>query len=258
MPDFLLESTNIIWFSQVARVLHLMYRLVVQPNMSRAQTFADAFLSSGGIETLLVLLQREVKIGDCDDLSSFDHDDTVASAQETELDTETHCPTESSQVGETGLTKERETNLSEMDSISESSNVAGATISTGSNIERMQSIPENGFLKNLGGISFSISAENARNNAYNVDKSDEIVLGIINLLGALVSSGYLKFGTHAPPDVTNNLLGLLEGGGTMFDDKVSLLLFALQKAFQAAPNRLMTGRVYTALLGASVLICFSS
>nr|XP_009598677.1 BEACH domain-containing protein C2 [Nicotiana tomentosiformis] len=238
--------------NQVARVLHLMYRLVVQPNMSRAQTFADAFLSSGGIETLLVLLQREVKIGDCDDLSSFDHDDTAASAQETELDTETHCPTESSQVGETGLTKERETSLSEMDSVSESPSVAGATISTGSNIERMQSIPENGFIKNLGGISFSISAENARNNAYNVDKSDEIVLGIINLLGALVSSGYLKFGTHAPPDVTNNLLGLLEGGGTMFDDKVSLLLFALQKAFQAAPNRLMTGRVYTALLGASI------
>ncbi|OIT25076.1 PREDICTED: BEACH domain-containing protein C2 [Nicotiana attenuata] len=238
--------------NQVARVLHLMYRLVVQPNMSRAQTFADAFLSCGGIETLLVLLQREVKIGDCDDLSSFAHDHTAASAQETELDTETHCPTESSQVGETGLTKERETSLSEMDSVSESSNVAGATISTGSNIERMQSIPENGFLKNLGGISFSISAENARNNAYNVDKSDEIVLGIINLLGALVSSGYLKFGTHAPPDVTNNLLGLLEGGGTMFDDKVSLLLFALQKAFQAAPNRLMTGRVYKTLLGASI------
>ncbi|KAJ6710029.1 BEIGE/BEACH-RELATED [Salix koriyanagi] len=42
----------------------------------------------------------------------------------------------------------------------------------------------------------------------------------------------------------------------MFDDKVSLLLFALQKAFQAAPNRLMTTTVYTALLAASVF--FSS
>ncbi|KAK4379324.1 hypothetical protein RND71_001186 [Anisodus tanguticus] len=237
--------------NQVARVLHLMYRLVVQPNMSRAQTFAEAFLSCGGIETLLVLLQREVKIGDCDNLSSLDHNVTAASAQETELDTEAH-PIESSEVGETGITKERETSLSEMESVPEPFNGAGATISTRSTIKKTQSIPENAFLKNLGGISFSINAENARNNAYNVDKSDEIVLGIINLLGALVSSGYLKFGTHAPPDVTNNLLGLLEGGGTMFDDKVSLLLFALQKAFQAAPNRLMTSRVYTALLGASI------
>ncbi|XP_060218692.1 BEACH domain-containing protein C2 [Lycium barbarum] len=239
--------------NQVARVLHLMYRLVVQPNMSRAQTFSEAFLSCGGIETLLVLLQREVKIGDCDDLPSLDHNATAASAQETELDTEVHCPMGSSEVGETGFTKERETSLSETESVPESFAGSGATISTRrSTIEKMQSIPENAFLKNLGGISFSINAENARNNAYNVDKSDEIVLGIINLLGALVSSGYLKFGAHAPPDVTNNLLGLLEGGGTMFDDKVSLLLFALQKAFQAAPNRLMTSRVYTALLGASI------
>ncbi|KAM3397586.1 BEACH domain-containing protein C2 [Capsicum galapagoense] len=238
--------------NQVARVLHLMYRLVVQPNMSRAQTFADAFLSCGGIETLLVLLQREVKIGDCDDLSSLDHKATAASAQETELDSEAHGPMGSSEVGETGFTIERETSLNAMESVSESFNGAGATISTRSTIEKMQSIPENAFLKNLGGISFSISPENARNNAYNVDRSDEIVLGIINLLGALVSSGYLKFDTHALPDMTNNLLGLLEGGGTMFDDKVSLLLFALQKAFQAAPNRLMTSRVYTALLGASI------
>uniref|UniRef100_A0A3Q7EKN2 BEACH domain-containing protein C2 n=1 Tax=Solanum lycopersicum TaxID=4081 RepID=A0A3Q7EKN2_SOLLC len=236
--------------NQVARVLHLMYRLVVQPNMSRAQTFSDAFLSGGGIETLLVLLQREVKTGDCDDLSTVDHNVTNASAQEAELDTEAHCLMGSSEVGETGYTKERETGVNAMESVL--FNGAGATISSRSTIEKMQSIPENAFLKNLGGISFSISAENARNNAYNVDKSDEIVLGIINLLGSLVSSGYLKFGTHAPPDVTNNLLGLLEGGGTMFDDKVSLLLFALQKAFQAAPNRLMTSRVYTALLGASI------
>ncbi|KAL0015570.1 hypothetical protein SO802_002639 [Lithocarpus litseifolius] len=42
--------------NQVARVLHLMYRLVVQPNTFRAQTFAEAFLSCGGLETLLVLL----------------------------------------------------------------------------------------------------------------------------------------------------------------------------------------------------------
>nr|KYP64267.1 Neurobeachin-like protein 2 [Cajanus cajan] len=126
--------------NQVARVLHLFYRLVVQPNTSRAHTFAEEFLACGGIETLLVLLQKEAKTGDS------------------------------------------------------------------------------------------------------------------GLLGALVASGHLRFGSGAGPDTTSNLLGvgLHDKGGTMFEDKVSLLLYALQKAFQAAPNRLMTNNVYTALFAASI------
>ena len=43
-----------------------------------------------------------------------------------------------------------------------------------------------------------------------------------------------------------------DGNGTMFDDKVSLLLFALHKAFQATPRRLMSSKVYAALFGALV------
>ena len=96
----------------------------------------------------------------------------------------------------------------------------------------------------------SISADNARNNAYNIDKSDCIVVGIIKLLGILVKSGYLKFNFNAPSPDVPGIAGL--AGGSMFDDKVSLLLFALQKAFQAAPRRLMTSNVYKALLAASV------
>ena len=59
--------------------------------------------------------------------------------------------------------------------------------------------------------------------------------------------------------MSNNIIGntLPDGGGSMFEDKVSLLLFALQKAFQAAPNRLLTSNVYAALLGASVRLIFS-
>nr|KAJ0227981.1 hypothetical protein LSAT_V11C100037230 [Lactuca sativa] len=40
----------------------------------------------------------------------------------------------------------------------------------------------------------------------------------------------------------------------MFEGKVSLLRYALQRAFQAAPNRLMTNNAYLALLGASDLL----
>ena len=109
-------------------------------------------------------------------------------------------------------------------------------------------------MKNLGGISLSISADNARNNVYNVDNNDGIVVGIIGLLGALVASGCLKFGSRVSSEMTSSLFGgaLNDAGGSMFEDKISLLFFALQKAFQAAPNRLMTSNVYTALLGASV------
>ncbi|KAF1898306.1 hypothetical protein Lal_00033073 [Lupinus albus] len=122
------------------------------------------------------------------------------------------------------------------------------------NNDRMTLPSEIPSIKNLGGISLSISAENARKNVYNADKNDGIVVGIIDLLGALVASGHLRFGSHAGPGTTSNVLsvGTQDGGSSMFEDKVSLLLYALQKAFQAAPNRLMTNNVYTALLAASI------
>uniref|UniRef100_A0A5B7ADS9 BEACH domain-containing protein C2 n=1 Tax=Davidia involucrata TaxID=16924 RepID=A0A5B7ADS9_DAVIN len=239
--------------NQVTRVLHLIYRLVVQPNTSRAYTFAEAFISCGGIETLLVLLQREAKAGDCDNPdSSFENDETL-SVRGSELDNGSGV-LESSHCDDVRFQEEKELTSHEEVFEPESFNSGGSSVavSTGTNIERMASISENHFIKNLGGISFSISSDNARNNVYNVDKGDGIVVGIIGLLGALVTSRHLKIGSYPAPDVTSNLPSLDEGGGTMFDDKVSLLLFALQKAFQAAPNRLMTRNFYTALLGASI------
>ncbi|KAM7472131.1 hypothetical protein LguiA_010314 [Lonicera macranthoides] len=212
--------------NQVARVLHLIYRLVVQPNTSRAKTFAEAFLSCGGIETLLVLLQREANAGD----SSIEKNETL-STRGSKLDN----------VGD-DVEPVAEKDVPSPDKAFESVSHNEKTVST----------VENTLIKNLGGISFSISADNARNNVYNVDNSDGVVVGIIGLLGALVISGHLKFHSHAFLDSTANVLGSLEGGGTMFDDKVSLLLFALQKAFQAAPIRLMTTNVYASLLGAAI------
>lgn len=211
--------------------------------------FAEAFIESGGIESLLVLLQKEAKAGD--DPVLVTKNDKNLSVQGTERDSD--CGNLERNKDDEVRSPE-ESGLREEDSKSEPLNTGTVpvAISTGIKIERMPSISENSFMKNLGGISLSITADNARNNFYNVDKSDAVVVGIIELLGALISCGHLS--SQAPSERTSNFagIGLHDRGGTMFDDKVSLLLFALQKAFQAAPNRLMTGNVYTALLGASV------
>lgn len=222
--------------------MHLIYRLVVQPNTSRAETFAEAFISSGGIETLLVLLQREANTKD-HDVPENDDDILSVSGSKAESHYGVH---ENYNTDDGGSLNGSE--FSSYDPHNRNSVLAGMASSIGSRMSASESL----FLKNLGGISFSISAENARNNVYNIDKSDGIVVAIVGLFGALVISGHLKFGVHAPPDLPGNLPGLLEGAGSMFDDKVLLLHFALQKTLQAAPNRLMTRNVYTALLSASV------
>ncbi|KAK6920235.1 Neurobeachin, beta-propeller domain, partial [Dillenia turbinata] len=241
--------------SQVARVLHLIYRLVVQPNTSRAYTFAESFISCGGIETLLVLLQREAKAGDHSAPEPAMRNDGGLSVQESgeEIGSMLLEKSEGEDLGpleNKELSSHKKNRQSEFFDGSENSIAA----LTGMGIESRGSVSEALFVKTLGGISFKISADNARNNVYNVDRSDGIVVGIINLLGALVTSGHLKFECNGPSDTASNFngSGLHEGGGTMFEDKVSLLLFALQKAFQAAPNRLMTSNVYMALIGASI------
>lgn len=230
-------------------MLHLFYRLVVQPNTSRASTFAQSFISCGGIETLLVLLQREVKTGNHNILShsgESDADNVLknCSAQETSLGDQLELSDE----------KESASNGKNLVSKSLNSDHGSFKVSLAANIERMISAPENQLVKNLGGIGFSITADSARNNVYNIDDGDGIVVGILSLLGALVTNGHLKIVSNTTTTPSGNVLSTGPEGGTMFDDKVSLLLFALQKAFQAAPRKLMTTNVYTALLGATVCI----
>ncbi|MFQ6625467.1 hypothetical protein Gotur_005746 [Gossypium turneri] len=230
---------------QVARVLHLIYRLVVQPNATRAQTFASSFMGSGGIETLLVLLQREVKAGDHNIPETSTKEDESLSVQRSEP--------EGSQ--DEGSMKERDQiSQKDFESLFLDGGCSLVAASPSVKMERMSSVSEIAFMKNLGGISIPISADNARNNVYNVDKNDGIVVGVIGLLAALVAHGHLKIGLRESSEMTSSLFGvaLSDSGGSMFDDKVSLLFYALQKAFQAAPNRLMTSNAYTALLGASI------
>ncbi|KAL9228969.1 hypothetical protein vseg_004493 [Gypsophila vaccaria] len=241
--------------NQVARVLHLIYRLVVQPNASRAKNFADAFISSGGVETMLVLLQREAKAGDPDSLDplvenneSADDCGVSESNDDNKLESsEEKKPTSESKLDVEQLGISKTVDLDLLDGDDEFDDV-----STGMIMERTTSVADNLFLKNVGGINLSISADSARNNVYNFDRSDGIVVGIIKLLGTLVTSGQLKLKTSGSlPDVTSST-GVPYSSGSMFDDKVSLVLFALQKAFQAAPRRLMTTNVYTALFAASI------
>lgn len=208
----------------------------MQPNTARAHSFAKAFLACGGIETLLVLLQREVKAGESDALESapknpeFKKNENDGSSEITE----TYQDDEGSQSADS------------------CSNIGPSSPDV--YIEGMTRTSETPSVKNLGGISLSISADSARKNVYNADKSDGIVVGIVGLLGALIVSGHLRHGSRSGLDTASNFLGvgLQDGGSTMFEDKVSFLFYALQKAFQAAPCRLLTNNVYTTLLTASV------
>ncbi|CAM0903433.1 unnamed protein product [Alopecurus aequalis] len=241
--------------NQVARLLHLIYRLIVQPNISRANMFAQSFISGGGVETLLVLLQREAKAGNNHILDSpgaiLSESDVPSNG---DSDTKTTGGEVYHQTDEIQLA-EQESIVHEEETEQKATNTNNASFKMlGANIGRNISNSENQLLKNLGGINFSITADNVRNNVYNVDKGDGIVVGIIHILGALVASGHLKF----PSSASNANLpgGLLttahEEGNIMLEDRVSLLLFALQKAFQAAPRRLMTANVYMALISAAI------
>nr|CAB3485370.1 unnamed protein product [Digitaria exilis] len=238
--------------NQVARVLHLIYRLIVQPNISRANMFSQSFISSGGVEALLVLLQREAKGG-----NKIILDDSGANLSENDVhrrrssNRKVDSADKRCQVDETLLAEHHETIFHEEACEHEATNLNDMLESDiGSNVPGL----ENGLLKNLGGISFSITSDNVRNNVYNVDKGDGIVVGIIHILGALVASGHLKFESGvANPNIPGGSQATLnEEGNPMPEDRVSLLLFALQKVFQAAPRRLMTSNVYMALISAAI------
>lgn len=220
---------------------------MVQPNTSRAHVFAESFISSGGIETLLVLLQREEKTGNhnvLEGLKSHEKDTVFSGLDSTEVKAQTG-----------NLQLHNENNSQEDSQLVSSRSEYSTKLSTSTNIEGAESSPVSQFSRNVGGTSFLIS-DGGRNNAYNSDNGDGIVVGIINLMGALVTSGHLKFGSAIS---SSNYSSTIQGNRTteddysMYNDNVYLLLFALQKAFQAAPQRLMTTNVYTALLGATVI-----
>jgi hypothetical protein len=232
-------------------VLHLIYRLIVQPNVSRANMFAQSFISNSGVEALLVLLQREAKAGNKNIL-----DDSGAASSENDVPRDVSSDNKAASVDEIESVGYHETTIHKEVSENEATDTNDASGEMRDpNIEKKVLSSGNGLLKNLSGITFSITSDNVRNNVYNVDKGDGIVVGIIHIVGALVVSGNLKFDSGAAsPNIPGGQTTLNEEGNTVSEDRVPLLLFALQKAFQAAPSRLMTANVYMALISAVVCV----
>ncbi|KAH9311229.1 hypothetical protein KI387_026264, partial [Taxus chinensis] len=253
--------------NQVTRVLHLIYRLVVQPNTSRATMFAETFIYCGGIEMLLALLQKEAVAGEGTILECWseidmrnmerrgsDHMGATASMERKQdghlSRTNSECPVDNiiddqveDELKQIGL----KTNGSDQSSSEAISRIGS---------HKASSTKESFTGRNLGGISFSITADSARNNFNNVDSGDGIVVDIVSLLGALVAGGQLKFSRST---ISAAPLPSVHSGGSLPEENNhsssvsnSLLLFSLQKAFQAAPRRLMTDTVYAALLGAVI------
>lgn len=200
--------------------------------------FAQLFISRGGVEALLVLLQREAKSGSNNIFNSCDVPQNAAmwngGSQSKSTSSEANCTHE----------------IQSADSHEPPSHDANSELESTSKWCLLKSQ----FLKNLHGMDIPSITDNVQNNVYNIDNGDGVLVGIVHVLGALVALGHLKFASPiAKPKLLSGFLTTANGeGNTMFEDRISLLLFALQKAFQAAPRRLMTRNVYRSLISAVV------
>lgn len=274
-------AVNILW--QVARVLHLIYRLVVQPNTTKAAAFADTFLANGGVEMLLTLLRREAELGEGLSNTSVEATDPETKehgSNDDEQDTNEQGAKEQEELTE-GVPSSFNVDSEGIKLTEESGALANSKSSGTSNEPRGISeddlqlpLPTKAVVSvarsrsfaykapaagTLGGISSSISADSVRNKFRNVDCSDGIMVGIVTLLGALISGGHLKvmsFGmaVSQPPPSSAGAGVTVSGEGTtgVTATTVVWLLFALEKAFQSAPKKLMTVNVYAALLPAVI------
>lgn len=240
-------------------MLHLIYRLVVQPNTAKAGIFAETLLASGGVEMLLTLLQREAELGE----NAVDPENrNIAEALEKATSIDNGLVVEVKAGGDVQNADIKGKALNYL-MTSKFLDVSGLLdpenrqwpLPTEEVVSAARSSFQTGA--NLGGISISIRADSARNKFRNVDSGDGIMVGIVSLLGALIGRGHLKAMSSSlaasqpiPKMVANPVLG--EGFPGASATAVVWLLYALEKAFQAAPNRLMTANVYAALLPAVI------
>lgn len=229
--------------------------------------FAETFISCGGIEMLLFLLKKEAEAGDGMIYESSSSSDTAYQEKNENVHIIGVTCTEGKQVGHlrhSGSQCQVDSIIADKIDADEAKHIGLKTSENdqgsskrllGNDNKKMSSAREAFTGRTIGGISFSISAESARNNFYNVDNGDGIMVGIISLVGALVAGGQLKFSTVT---TSTSMPSLYSGSGHSEESNQastvnnSFLLFALQKTFQAAPQRLMTDSVYAAFLGAVV------
>ncbi|OEL22103.1 BEACH domain-containing protein C2 [Dichanthelium oligosanthes] len=238
--------TGNVLYWQVARVLLLIYRLIAHPNTSRANMFAQSFISRGVVEALLVLLQREAKSGDNNIFHSCNVPQNAALWNESSKLTNKDLELKTA----SGEANGKDHQIQSMEHHEPTSHETG----TGLESTSKWCLLKGQFLKNLGGIDVPNISDNVQNGIYNIDNGDGVLVGIVHVLGALVASGHLTFtSSTVRPKLPSGFLTTSNGeGNTMFEDRVSLLLFALQKAFQAAPRRLMTRNVYRALISSVI------
>ncbi|BBN15012.1 hypothetical protein MPTK1_6g16270 [Marchantia polymorpha subsp. ruderalis] len=260
--------------NQVARVLHLIYRLVVQPNSGRAALFAETLLASGAVEMLLILLQREADLLEpISGILTVEDNTSEASVTISESSrsnsaaslTQNEGGSEISSLGEDSAPRPEQ--ISDVPSGLPPIKVRGSG-STKSLADKSRPrlpslrIDVPGQKKyagrNLGGISLSISADTARNNFRNVDSGDGIMVGVVSLVGALISGGFLKLisfssaATIASGKNSSENASLGEGGIGIAVGIGTWMMYALRQAFEAAPKRLLTDNVYSVILHAVV------
>jgi FlaG/FlaF family flagellin (archaellin) len=210
--------------------------------------FAQSFISRGVVEALLVLLQREAKSGDSNISHSSNVPQNVASWNGSSNLTNKDLELKNAN-GEDNCKDHQNQSVQHQEPTSHETCTEHESTSKWCLLKGQ-------FLKNLSGIDVPNVSDNVQNSVYNLDDGDGVLVGIVHVLGALVASGHLTFtSSTVRPKLPSGFLTTCNGeGNTMFEDRVSLLLFALQKAFQAAPRRLMTRNVYRALISSVVWV----
>lgn len=249
----------------------------MQPNTSKAAAFAETLLASGGVEMLLSLLRRETEFEEALSSASSNSGPNLKTSQDGSddlvvPDEEVHNGNVENIVGTDSQGSKIAGEPEELPSprsppvlhihkavIDDDTQLPLPTKTVLSVARSRSAAHKSRAGGNLGGIELSISADRVRNKFRNMDFSDGIMVGIVSLFGSLVSGGHLKvmrFGTAASQLPTtsaasgNNVAG--EGPAGVASAAVVWLLYALERAFQASPRRLLTVSVYAALLPAVI------
>lgn len=246
-------------------MLQLIYRLVVQPKSTKADTFASMFLENGGVEMLLFLLRKEE--------SEVQGSTTLAGSKSTKF---VHESKEHVRVEEEALHSGVPMNVSNdchgstrVEELEDLPRPISLSPPSNTDINEQSPLPTQKIISivrslsagnkappagDTGDISLSASADTVDNRLRNEDSCDGIMVGVVSLIAGLFSGGHLKvMSSGLETSVLLSSTGSREmlsayGSPGVAASAVVWLLYALQKAFQAAPKKLLTESVYAALL----------